>query len=96
MVADAGVYHDRVVSCPHDVALDAEHQLISGIEEPRLQPSSVLVEKFPRDGREKLHRIEERTLLFDNAVDRGATDFDRGGQDGPPSPCQFQRLLVAR
>jgi len=88
MVAHAGIDHDRVVRCLHDVALDAEHQLILGIEEPGLQPPSILVEKLPRHGREKLHRLEEWTLLLDDAVDRSATNFDRGGQDGPPSPCQ--------
>src|SRR5712692_10001395 len=80
MVAHAGIDHDRVVRCLHDVALDAEHQSIAGIEEPGLQPCSVLVEKFPRHGREKLHRLEEWSLLLDDAVDRGATNFDLGGQ----------------
>jgi hypothetical protein len=28
-----------------------------------------------------LHRLEERTLLLDDAVDRDAADFDPGGQD---------------
>jgi hypothetical protein len=93
MVAHATIDHDGVVRCLHDVALDAEHQLIAGIEEPGLQPPSILVEKLPRHGREKLHRLEERTLLLDDAVDRGAANFDFGGQDGPPSPCQFESAM---
>jgi len=92
MVAYAAIDHDGVVRCLHDVALDAEHQLIAGIEELGLQPASVLVEKLSRDGREKLHRPEEWTLLLDDAVDRGATNFDLGGQDGPPSLCQSGAL----
>src|SRR5208283_751148 len=85
MVANARVDHDRVVRCPHDVALDAEHQLIRGIEESGLQPPPVLVEELPRHGREKLHRIEEWTLLLDDTVDRDAANFDCSGQDRPPS-----------
>jgi hypothetical protein len=92
MVAHAGIDHDRVLRCLHDVALDTEHQLVPGIKEPGLQPPSVLVEKLPRHGREKLHRLEEWTLLLDDAVDRGTTNFDLGGQDGPPSPCQSRAL----
>src|SRR5260370_29852920 len=84
MVAHASIDHDRVVRCLHDVALDAEHQLIPGIEEPGLQPPSVLVEKLPRHGREKLHRLEEWTLLLDDAVDRGAANFDLSGRDRLP------------
>ena len=88
MVAYAAVDHDRVVRCLHDVALNAEHQLIPGIEEPGLQPAPVLVEKLAGHGREKLHRLEEWALLLDNAVDRGGADFDSSGQGGPPSSCQ--------
>jgi hypothetical protein len=32
-----------------------------------------------------LHRVEEWTLLLDDAVDRNAANFDCGGQDRPPS-----------
>ena len=88
VVAHTGVDHDRVVRRLDDVTLDAEHQPVLGIEESGLQPTSILVEKLPRQGREKLHRLEEWTLLLDDAVDRGATNFDLGEQDGPPSPCQ--------
>src|ERR1700675_2142235 len=88
VVAHAAIDHDGVVGCLYDVALDAEHQLIPGTEEPGLQPPAVLVETLLRHGREKLHRLEEGTLLLDDAVDRGAADFDSSGQDGPPSPCQ--------
>jgi hypothetical protein len=76
----------------HDVALDAEHQLILGVEEPGLQPSPVLVEKLLGDGREKLHRPEEWTLLLDDAVDRGIPDFDLGGHDRLHSRVNLLRI----
>jgi hypothetical protein len=82
VVAHAAIDHDSVVRCLHYVALDTEHQLIGGIEEPGLQPASVLVEKLSGNGREKFHRLEEWALLLDNAVDRGGTNFDSGGQNG--------------
>ena len=85
MVTDAAIDHDRVVRCLHDVALDAEHQPIAGIEKPGLQPPSILVEKFPCHGREKMHRLEERSLLLDDAVDRNAAYFDSSRQDESPS-----------
>jgi hypothetical protein len=90
VVADAAVDHDGVVRRLHDVALDAEHQLIVLIEEFRLQPAPVLVEQLFGDIREKFHRLEERTLLLDNAVDRGAADLDSCGQDGPPFSLSIQ------
>src|SRR6185437_7907570 len=46
VVADAGIDHDRVMRRLYDVALDAEHQPVFGIEESGLQPAPVLVEKF--------------------------------------------------
>src|SRR5260370_14258477 len=99
MVAHAAIDHDGVVRCLHDVALNGEHQVIPGIEEPGLQPSSVLVEKLPRHGRKKLHRLEEWTLLLDDAVDRSAANFDLVGQDGPPSRRQsamgLDRIAIA-
>ena len=82
VVADAAIDHDGVMRCLHDVALDTEHQLIGGIEEPGLQPASVLVEKLSGNGREEFHRLEEWALLLDNAVDRGGTNFDSGEQNG--------------
>jgi hypothetical protein len=82
VVANAAIDHDGVVRCLHNVALDTEHQLIGGIEEPGLQPASVLVEKLSGNGREKFHRLEEWALLLDNAVDRGGANFDSSGQKG--------------
>jgi hypothetical protein len=91
MVAHTAIDHDRMVRRLHNIALDAEHQSIVGIEKPGLQPPSVLVEKLPRHRRKKLHRLEEWPLLLDDAVDGGATNFDLGGQDEPP-----YRLAIAR
>src|SRR5258707_6061287 len=85
VVAHTRVDYDRVVRRLHDVTLDAEHQPVLGIEESGLQPTSILIEEVPRQGREKLHHVEEWPLLLDDAVDRGAANFDLGGQDGPPS-----------
>jgi hypothetical protein len=82
VVTDAAIDHDSVVGCLHYVTLDTEHQLIGGIEKPGLQPASVLVEKLSGNGREEFHRLEEWTLLLDNAVDRGGANFDSGGQNG--------------
>jgi hypothetical protein len=92
MVAHAAVDHDRVVRCLHDIALNAEHQPVPGIEKPGLQPRSILVEQLSCDGGEELRRLEEWTLLLDDAVDRDAADFDLGGQGGPPSPGQSRVL----
>ena len=75
-LARLAVDHDRVVRRLYDVALDAEHQPILSVEEPRLQPLSDLIEKRFRHGREELQRVEECTLLLDDTVDRGAADFD--------------------
>src|SRR6185437_4808505 len=65
-------------------ALDAEHHPVLGVEEARLQPAPVLVEKLFGDRREELRCDEERTLLLDDAVNRDVADFDWGGQDGAP------------
>jgi hypothetical protein len=94
VVSHAAVNHDRVVGCLHDVALDAEHQLVPRTEESGLQPPAVLVENLSRHGREKLHRLEEWTLLLDDAMNRGAANFDWGGQDGPPS-CALRTMTGA-
>ena len=85
MVAHAGVDHDRMMRRLNDVALNAKYQFVIGIEKSRLQPPPVLIEKLLRHGGEKLHRIEERSLLFDDAVDPHAANFDRVWQIGSPS-----------
>jgi hypothetical protein len=90
MVAHAGVDHDRMMRRPHDVALNAKYQLVIGIDKSGLQPPAVLVEKLLRQRGKKLHRIEERALLFDDAVDRRAANFDRAGQVETPSPDKWR------
>ncbi|MFI4870005.1 MAG: hypothetical protein ACHQDD_11770, partial [Steroidobacterales bacterium] len=65
---------------PDDVALDAEHQFIPGADEFRLQPAPVLFEQLFRQLREELQRLEERTLLLDDAVDRDVADFELGAR----------------
>ena len=92
VVADAAVDHDGVVRRLHDVALDAEHQLVPRVEVFRLQPAAVLVQKLFGDGREEFHRLEKRTLLLDNAVDGGVADLDICGQEGLRFPYQSRAL----
>ena len=60
----------------HDVALDAEHQLVLGVEEARPQPAAVLVEQLLGDGREERRGVEERPLLLDDAMDGAVPDLD--------------------
>ena len=78
VVADAGVDQDVVVRRLHQVALDAQHELVVCVEEFRLQPGAVLVEQLLGQGREKFECLEERSLLLDDAVDREVAQLEPG------------------
>ena len=83
VVADAGIDQDVVVRRLHQVALDAQHELVGSVEKPRLQPSAVLLEKLLRQGGEEFQHVEERALLLDDAVDCEVAQLDLRGHGIP-------------
>src|SRR5206468_5525665 len=70
VIADAGIDQDIVVRRFDNKTLNTEHEPALGIDECRLQPRAILVEKLLGQLREKRQRLEEGPLLLDNWVDR--------------------------
>src|SRR5262249_40108533 len=86
VVADAGVDQDIVGRRLHQVALDAQHQLIVRIEGTRLQPGAVLAEQLLGQLGEELESLEEWPPLLDDAVDRDVAHVNAGRHDRRSSP----------
>src|SRR5690349_3033635 len=78
MITDAGIDQDVVMRRPDDEGLDAEDQtIVGGIEEGRLEPSTVLVEQLLGQSREKSQSFEPGALLFDDRINGDVVQGDR-------------------
>jgi hypothetical protein len=77
VIADARIDQDIMTRRPYDEALHAQHQPAADrIDECRLEPGTVLLEKLFGEGGEEFHHVEERPLLLDHRVNRYVLQCD--------------------
>ena len=86
VIAHAGVDEDVVMRGAHQVALDAQHELVGRVDKARLQPGAVLLQQLLRQGGEELQHVEERPLLLDDAMNRKVAQLDLRGHGVPFIP----------
>ena len=85
MIADAGIDKDGVMRRLDAIALHAQNDLAGGrIDVGRLEPLSVFGELLRAQRWKERRRIEERPLLFEDAVNRDGAEGDLRVQEDAP------------